>query len=81
MPCARLCWSDCQAFCDPDTLLDAAMYCENPAVDRAATVIVTPGSRHRLPYLMFVGSGSRKLRPILCPEKSTVICEKKYIRP
>jgi len=41
LPEARLCWSDLKACCDAETLLDAAMYCEKLAVDKAAIVMVT----------------------------------------
>ena len=63
-PEARFCWSVCQAVCDFWTLLDAEMYCENPAVDKAATAMVHPLARDvdPIPHLSFVGQGRKGLR-------------------
>ena len=47
----RLCWRDCQACWEAETLLEAAMHCEKPAVERAATDMATllSGSTDALP--------------------------------
>ena len=51
-PEARFCWSDCKACCDAETLLEAATYWENAAVDRAAMAMMALLRERRLRSLM-----------------------------
>jgi hypothetical protein len=61
-PEARLCWRDCKACWDAETLLDAATYCENPAVDKAAIAIRTLiGEKIFLPHASLFGSMPARL--------------------